>query len=98
RPGGLFDEPARSIGGGTGASRLARLGGRACRSPHQPLCEGPLRRALRPGRFCERDRVALPAMAEQDAEFSARARRPLALRERSGAKTSIRAALRAARP
>ena len=60
------------------ASRALRARGvrrRPRRPANEPLRQSPVRRNLRRRCFRQRDRLALPALAEQDAELPARARR-----------------------
>ncbi len=67
------------------------------RLARQPLPALPPRRGLRPGLLQERDRVALPPLAGQDARLPADARRPLLVRQEPGRSPRLDAALRAAR-
>ena len=75
----------------------ARVDRHPRRPEDEPLREGPLRRDLRRGRLRQRDRLALPPVAEQDAELPARPRRAAPLPEGPERPAAVEPALRAAR-
>src|SRR6187431_400973 len=94
--GSVPERVGRSLGGGPRALARGRLSGAARRSEDEPLRQSAVRRNLRPARVRERNRVALPALAGQDQEFSTRTRRAVALRQKPRRSAALSPVVRAA--
>ena len=85
-----------SGGGGAGAAEAGRLTVPALRLACEPLAALPARRGVRGGVFQERDRVAVSALADEDAGVPADARCHLLVRPVGGRRALVRDDVRAA--